>query len=518
MVLVFWAVTPLQSAIFGTQSVVIRNQIFTTETQHFVALEKQLNVLDASVLNDAYAMTWLGQPLPPFTTADRGFIPFQPVNGHSTLLPDELWTTNATAVSTDLECWPAVMNKSTEVKAMFSFYNGQSCTTQVELQTKSATHNPNITRYTVLYIGYPEDANLDYYLSGDACNGEASHQFLAIWASTVSDEVTAMFCEPSYKKQTVAVTVSAEHHRPEEQSVLALGEPLSLPATEFNSTAFEYLLATGLPSKEFRRDYPRDRILDQYSTISKRHSSLVWPTTNMVGFAMGQLNGSLADLQDPATLQAVFTAAHKLVFSASMPQLLGPLNTTGLQRPGTIQYKLYGVVVSRPISLVVECLLGVIALLVVGILVVSCRSQSNLRRDPGGIGATLTIFRESSQLLEEFAEKDRYNDRSLEKSMQENQYRLIRPGASDNQGIRIEKLAAQMSRNPSLGQPQPGKMTALPIRHKALLPVSGAGFIATLLAGISVLVYLKNQERHLGGKFTHPLHLTWHLVGTRYLA
>jgi hypothetical protein len=501
MVLIFWAVTPLQSAIFGTQSITITNQVSITESQQFVTLEQQLNVLDASVLNDAYAMTWLGQPLPPFTTTDRAFIPFQPVDVDSTPLPHETWTTTATAVSTDLDCWPAVTNKSARVQTMYTFYNGRSCTAQVELQTKSTSHNPNSTRYTVLYIGYPEDANLDYFLAGVDCNGEASHQFLAIWASTASEQVTAMFCQPSYRKQTVSVMVSAEDRRPQEPSVMALGEPLSLAETEFNSTAFEYLLATGLPSKEFRRDYPRDRILDQYSTISRRYSSLEWPTTNMVGFAMGQLNGSLADLQDPARLQAVFTAAHRLILSASMSQLLGPLSITGLQRPGTIQYKLYGVVVSRPISLVVECLLGVIALLVVGILVVSWRSQSNLLRDPGSIGATLTIFRESSQLLEEFADKDRYNDKSLEKSIQGNWYRLLSPGSFDTQGLRIGKLAVQTSTNPPHVQPATGDTTMTPMRHKALRPVSGVGFIATLFAGIALLVYLKSQEQHLGGKF-----------------
>lgn len=498
MMLIFWALTPLQSAIFGTQSIAITKQLSVADIGGFVTLGQQLDVLDASVLNDAYAMTWLSQPLPEFTTSNRAFVPFQPVHWDTNPLPDESWTATATALSTDLDCWPAIVNKSAEVKTSYSFYNGQSCTAQIDLQTKSTAAKESSLKYTVLYIGYPGDANLDWFLAGDNCTDEASHQFLAVWASTESDQVTALFCEPSYSKQTVSVTITAEDRRPQESSISPLSAFQGISMSEFNATAFEYLLATGLPSKEFRRDYPRDRIIDQYATIAD--STLMWPTTNMVGFAVGQINGSLATLQDPTTLQATFTSAHKLIFSAAMPQLLRTLEATDFQRPGTIQYTLHGVVVSRPISLVVECLLGVIALLVGAILFVSCRTQTNLVKDPGGLGATLGIFRESSQLLDDFADKDRHDDGSLEKSMRGDRYRLVRPNSFDNKGLRIEKLVVQ--RNSSQGQPAPGHVIAAPTKHKALRPISGVSFVVVLLAGIGVLVYLKKQEQVLGGLCT----------------
>ncbi|KAH8908325.1 hypothetical protein BR93DRAFT_976515 [Coniochaeta sp. PMI_546] len=496
MMIVFWAVTPLQSAIFGLQTVVVTKTVSMADTARFATLGQQLDVLDASVLQDAYAMTWLGQPLPGFTTSDHAFVPFEPVAQGSDVLPEETWTTTATALSTDLDCWPAVVT-DTAITGTFGFDNGRGCSAELALNIRPVSGNGTNIKYTIIYVGYHEEAHLDWFLENPNCSQAASHQFLAIWTSTRSTNLTALFCEPSYQKQTVSVRMSAQDRRPQETSILPVGEAVAVAPEEFNTTAFEYLLGTGLASKQMRRDYPRDRVIDQYATA--KDTRLAFPLTNMVGFALGLKNATLDDLQNATVLQHTFASAHKLIFSAAMPQLMTAVESPTSPRSGTVQYTLYGVVVSRPISLVVEALLGFIAVLVAAILYLTCRTHSTLARDPGGLAATLGIFRESRLLLNDFAPKDQYDEDTLRKSVQGNRYRLVDVPSLRGPGLQIETLIKQSDSQGLDEQPNTRHDIGKATQHKALKPLSGGLFVVTLLSGIAVLSYLKRQEQLLGG-------------------
>lgn len=497
--IVFWAVTPLQSAIFGLQTVKVTRTVSVADTSVFASLGQQLDVLDASVLQDAYAMTWLGQPLPGYTTANHAFVPFQPLGHGPDALPEETWSTHATALSTYLECWPAAVS-NTSIRDTFDFDNGRGCTAELALNIRPVSPNGTDIKYTIIYVGYHEEAHLDWFLENPNCTQEASHQFLAIWTSTRSTNMTALFCEPSYKKQTVSVSISAQDRRPQETSIIPVGDAVDIGSEEFNTTAFEYLLGTGLASKQMRRDYPRDRVIDQYATA--KDTRLAFPLTNMVGYALGLKNASLDDLQDPTVLQDTFASAHKLIFSAATPQLMTAVASPTSPRSGTVQYVLYGIVVSRPISLVVEALLGLIALLVAAIWFCICKTQSTLDKDPGGMAAMFAIFKESRLLLNDFASKDLYDDDTLQKSVRGNRYRLVEAPSFRGPGLQIETLIT-LGGNQDLGEQDGRHAVGKPTQHKALRPISGGLFVITLLAGIAVLSYLKRQEQMLGGWYPY---------------
>ncbi|KAJ9158275.1 Protein AIG2 [Coniochaeta hoffmannii] len=447
MMLIFWAVTPLQSAIFGAQAVSVTKQLVTSDTAKLGTLEEQLNALDSSILNIAYGITWLKQPYPAFTTPAKALIPFQPLKPEAAVLPDETWTTSAVALSTDIHCWPAIVNK-TELTDTFDFDNGQGCKATFEPSTHGRLGNETGIIHTVLYIGYHENAMLDWYLQNPNCGANASHQFLAIWMAQDTKDMTALFCESVYSKQEIMVTVSAGHSSPDEMSMAPLGDPKPLGEDEFNSTAFEYLVGTGVPPKLVRRDYPKDRNLEQFPTLSE--FNLAFPITNMVGFAIGGMNYSIMDLKDAAALQNIFSSAHKKLFSAAIPSLLMPAELSDSARTSTIRYTLYGVVVSRPLALAVEILLFLIALLVAGILYVNHRTKSLLNRDPGCIASTLEVLGESDALLRDFATSDRYDDVALQKSVQGRRC----PGLSEEAG-RDTWWAAQTNRqlhNPTVAR------------------------------------------------------------------
>lgn len=500
MMLIFWAITPLQSAIFGTQAVALVDEVSMVDTARLANLSQQVDTIDASILNDAYAITWLGQPYPKFTTPRHAFLPLQPVTKGNSFLPSETWATTATALTTDLDCWPATVKK-TELQDTYEFDSNQGCKANISFYGDTrADINSSSVGYTILYIGHPPEAHQDWYLSGPDCGREASHQFLATWGRRPNNSdieaVTGIFCEPSYTKQQVSVTISAQDQRPVEDSIVPLGTPRSLDESDFNATAFEYLIGTGISPKVFRRDYPRDRVPDQSSVLWE--TNILLPTTNMVGFALGLANYSLPDLQDPATLHEVFSNAHKMLFSAAIPAILSTTDGTTQIRPGTIQHVAFGIVVSRPIAITLEVLLILVGMLAGAILALGSRSHSNLVKNPRGIGSLLAIFGQSGALLESYASMDRYSDTEMRQSEHGKNYTLVRRGSAGESGLRIE-LSAQERVKPR--KPRiPSERDGCSDQHRALRPLSGAAFVGVLVAGMGILIYLKQQELRLGGR------------------
>lgn len=496
MMLVFWAVTPLQSAIFGTQFVSVAQQVLISDIAQLGTLAQQSDALDELILHTAYGITWLKQPFPAFTTATHALIPFQLQEAETTVLPGETWTSSATALSTELKCWPATVTP-TAITDTFDFDNGQGCKATLEPSTHGRFGNETGEIHTVLYIGYHEDAQLDWFLENPNCSRQALHQFLAIWMAPSTKEMTALFCEPSYWKQSVTVTISADDRRPIENSLVPLGQPETLSQSDFNSTAFEYLIGTGVSPKLMRREYPADRRIEQYPTLSDL--SLAYPITNMVGFAVGDMNYSISDLGDATALQTVFSSAHKKLFSASIPSLLVSANPSSPARPGTVRYTLYGVVVNRPIAMTVEILLLVIALLVAAILHLCQRTRSLLTSDPGRKGATLAVLGDSDGLLRDFAPRDRLNDEILRKSVQGNRYKLVKTATIHGERLHIEYLHSPGSSNTP--EPERDTVSGRPVQPAALNHLSGFTFVITLLAGMIVVLYLKRQEEALNGSF-----------------
>lgn len=57
MMLIFWAITPLQGAIFGQQAVAVSRNPIMTSSSWLVAVEEQAALIDVSILNSAYGTT-----------------------------------------------------------------------------------------------------------------------------------------------------------------------------------------------------------------------------------------------------------------------------------------------------------------------------------------------------------------------------------------------------------------------------------------------------------------------------
>ncbi|KAM3500410.1 hypothetical protein MY10362_006428 [Beauveria mimosiformis] len=68
---VFWVLTPMQGAVFGTVPVLARHTVNMSYPVHLVDASQQAAMLGQSILNAGYAVTWLNQALPPYKTPEH---------------------------------------------------------------------------------------------------------------------------------------------------------------------------------------------------------------------------------------------------------------------------------------------------------------------------------------------------------------------------------------------------------------------------------------------------------------
>ncbi len=126
MVLIFWLLTPMQGAVFGTGPVLTRREVDMQYPRALVDSEKQAEMLDQAVLNAGYAVTWLGQAYPPFTTKEYALLPFEPPSFEAATPAN--WTGKTVKYWTELDCWPAEIAPSKQFNAgTANFSDGRGC-------------------------------------------------------------------------------------------------------------------------------------------------------------------------------------------------------------------------------------------------------------------------------------------------------------------------------------------------------------------------------------------------------
>jgi hypothetical protein len=509
MMLIFWVITPLQSAVFGTGPVAIEQSLAFLSPVSLMPVSRQAAVLDQSVLNSAFAVTWLNQSYPPFVTAEYALLPFRSSSSNPQLGLRTNWTGVTTQLTTDLQCWPArISANGPKAKGTLDFDNGRGCNA-----SEISPYNSRTGRfpYRMMYIGYQNSAWANYFLASPTCSRNSSNQFLAVWARFIDVEdsnVTATFCETSYFKQRVSVTVSADTFRPDDSSIKPLGPREPLPQTEFNSSAFEYLIGSGVSAVEMQRDWPSSHLLEQYPRVI--NEGLTWPLSPMIGFAVGGQNNRVSEYGNTTLLGAAFRAAHKSLFSMAVRQVLSDADVEAVpgKSDGTVQFVMYGVIISRLFSAMVEALLLLVALSTILLLWLCNKHESRLDRDPASLGTLIDVVQNSSEVLARFTGVGNLSAQELQNKFHDQRFRLVCACESvlGRTSIKIitPKLAggsistAEFCHKRSLSLESTGHY--IPVRPTVMRREVGVGFIAALSALLIGLSYLKWQEQRLGGK------------------
>lgn len=500
MVMVFWLLTPLQSALLGTEVVPqIRNASIGIRSQ-LLPVEQQVLHIDPEFLNNGYAVGWLGQPFPPFMTSKYALLPFH-VNGSQA--PSGVktnWTAETTKLSTELDCWPAdIYKQQLRPDTGREFLDGKGCNATLYMQTGS--------NFSMYYVGYYSNPYADYYLGSPHCRTKnATHQFLAVWAKSVKVKgkkipdfnITGIYCQPTYYKQRVLAKIDSSTYEPDSDAMEALSPREILTDKEFNATAFEYLLANGVGEDLPVRDYPFTTVVEQHPRLNG--TGLALPVSNMVGYALAGRNVPTTDYASHDFLAKVYNDAHQYLFSLAVNQVL--VNETKMtNHTVAVDFELTGVVVSRIFATCVECLLAVIALFTAFILW-SCRtSPSHLPMNPSSITRYIDIFRHSPEILQSFSSMDNADEKSLFEDFRQDNVRLRLNEQSKNPEVFLEKFIQRSSdsRNKSHDAPKGYYEPILPL---ALQRWSGLLFVLALVGAIIGLAYLKQQEKILNGRLS----------------
>lgn len=502
MTLVFFLITPLQSAVLGTGEVLVKKPTTLIQSKEFMNPLSQAAQLDLVVFNTGYAITWLKQPYPAFTTADYALMPFKPQQVSQDLGTPANWTGVTTKYWTDLECWDAEKTLMWD-EGPYAFFDGRSC------NTSSIVAYGGLKPYRMQYIGWQNSAHADYSLGAPSCGKEAFNEFLAVWSyhkeGERSVDIGAKFCETSYFKQNVTASVRAGDFAPIPGSISPLGEPEKLIDAEFNSSAFQFLLGAGFSSVIIPRDYPFSHLMEQYPRLN--NSGLTYPLSPLIGFAVGLQNFSVAEYRNGTVMDLAFKAAHRSLFSVAMQHVLVN-RTSPLPYDGEVHYTRYGIIVSRPFSIVLEIGLIVIAAMTLMLCWECYRSACMLSEDPGSLASLMNVVRSSDKLLTEFLGKDTLTDEQLAREV--GSYKFIlkcgclsQAGAASIDVLETSFLKAfeegvnlEHSRHKGSGHYNPIKPVAL---HKGI----GTIFLLFLAAGIAVLAVLKAREQELGGKLSN---------------
>jgi hypothetical protein len=391
MLLVFWVITPLQSAIFNTGLTTRSLKAVMGTSSILMPLELQPSSLSANFLNTAYGISWLGQRLPPFTTYEVAFPPFQPNQHSGPFLPSETWSTTADAYSTSLNCTPA----NVVIDPLgYTLSNDRGCS----ISGVALADTLDEANYMILYVGYYDDPHSDWALQNPNCTAEFSNNFLALWASNSSRistgiyrNLTALFCEPSYHVQEMSVKINAINGSVSSHEPISLDVGAGPLKNVFNISNFEYMLGVGAQQVQQRTNYPDTEVLEQYPQLASY--DLTWPVSNMVGFAVALNSLPIADLASPDALHNAFEKAHQLLFAVAFNTLLISQNSTNLLdlRDGIREDNSEAIIMVRSISIVVEAALGLTAALTACLWYLSHQRASNLASDPASLADTMSL-------------------------------------------------------------------------------------------------------------------------------
>ncbi|KAH8177244.1 hypothetical protein LIA77_02326 [Sarocladium implicatum] len=497
MMVVFWLITPLQSAILGTSVITVTEPGRVYMRSRLTPVAEQADKLGTQFLHSGYAVGWLNQSMPSFSTENESYLPFY-VNYTKSSPSNSTWTAFTTRFSTELECEPA---KETGRLPDGSTYitNDRGCNATVDLNTGA--------NYTMLYIGYHQSPYSDYALKSPNCplSANSAHQFLAVWAKTPPlDElettpynVSAAFCEARYWKQDVRLTVSSQDKMP-----IELPEPLAsrreLTDEEFNRTAFEFMLGNGMPETIKQQDKPLSTVVEQDTRLVD--SNLQRPVSNMVGYALAGHVLPTSEYYDIDVLQEAYGRAHRYLFSLAARELM--VNETGSfgSQTSNVTFTQSGITVSRTFSAVVEGLLVLVALSTAALLWLVRTAPCYLPQNPSTIIRIGDLLRQDRSFLARLQAVDNADDESLAQTLKHVKLKLIR-NTEQSGGISTHLLSFDdwtiFGEKPEASSPRPRFYE--PIRPIALRKWAGLLFIVAILAATAFLGYLKAEEVNNNG-------------------
>lgn len=473
-------------------------------------------------LDTVYAVTWLNESLPPFTTETYAVAPFD-VTGQEASTPNGMFTASTMLYETDVSCVPANITLAPNPEDDFpgnSHYN----ITNSQGFNLGLGGEPEGNGYAGpdpagTYTGYCNVTGDPIYgistsTTGDFQSDEycgspnISFTFLALWQNDqklTTDETKGLlgaFCKPAYYSQLADVTVFQNNQSI--QNIIRRGTRTALDFTAFNISLFENMIANTGTNNSTN--------IDTSALISS--PSLGYTPAGTVPLVIGIGIGltSITQVQMPAlgNLEAVVNSAHKLMFAAAAQAQMAH-NTETIQTQVTRQDVVQGVVLVRAFAIVIEVLLAVIGAISISILVLSARRPNKMLSDPHSLASLIVLSSspESETLLAGISAHEMATESELKQPYGGKQFILSRANSqtsfacisSSPNLLEAKAVIKQPNSRNSREARLPREVK--PARPKALSIPFGAIFILVLVVLIIALSMLKALNDRYNG-FTPP--------------
>ncbi|KAJ9206310.1 hypothetical protein DTO021D3_2153 [Paecilomyces variotii] len=500
LVVLFWAVTPVQSGIFAVKSV-RKSQIQPVmASPGLLSPEEQSRALTMNFINQGYSVAWYGEKLPAFTTRTYALLPFLPA-GDDLSGSNQTWTGNTILYDTYLDCRPPV--SVTDDEDWLTFDDGQGCIAREIILSAEDYGRQNISAY---YIGYDGDGGTGGGISlrGAGCNSSSLHTFLAVWSRTSttpnfrnSSSFTALFCSTKYYHQSVEATVRLSDHSVQSFRSLAGKEELS--EDTFNYTYFEQLIVTqNLPQKPATSIIAQEAITDRQELSDEtafQHQTLlddsdILGSSVMIPFALGMTNSSTEELLQPSNLHHAFEAAHQLLFALAIQSVMrDPSNALG-NISGIVESS-FGAVVMVPLFTYLAIgFLSVVVILSLWMLYGNRNRALNLQAGPDSIASVISVAHQQ-EALKYFRDSDTDKIEKLTRP-EDITFKLKMKGQGSQLMVatlaEVDEDCPLNSRNTNNTQPWPWELR--PLGCCFLISVLTASIVAIIV--INVLIERQN--------------------------
>jgi hypothetical protein len=450
VVLVTMGLVPTQAGIFSTQTITQNITLPFDQSTAFVAAGDQASNLTLQFAQSTYAIAALNETLTQYMARNYTLAPIRPKPRPSnTSTPHGNWSAPTTMYSVDLYCEPAVLSTTPERDGIIA-NSTNGCSFNLGLDGNITVGDNkawpgrtvlNNKEFTAMYVGYWNPLGFaDYSLDRYCPTTSNSTFYAAIGRNKAKDtdavqNVTAVYCWPTYYQQPVVATVDAVTLEP--VLVKPTGEKEPLTSDLFNTTRLEQLMSAKSLGDEVRGDLiPSKSVPDYFDSIARTNlsltsgpmgASMVQP---MVGLALAVSSLPLEDYLDWKVLAKSYADGYRLMFARAMRDVLDQDFRTHRNVTGQLTNTTEAVLLEPVFVYIVEGFLGAISLATIALLYLSVTRTKSLRSNPSTIAAIMAMVADNEPLLADIEMLDCCTMKGIEDHLGHKRYKLVDDGTS----------------------------------------------------------------------------------------
>ena len=305
-----------------------------------------------------------------------------------------------------------------------------------------------------------------------------------------------MFCEPSYRTQSVNVTLTTPNMTI--SAVEPLGPPQQLSNTAFNPATFESIVVSTSTNQnglvQFNTNQLKGDINETTQDINTTQLKIRGITDvldNVIVFAVGYSQLATDSYLNASVLATSLDRAYSLLFALALNSVLSTGTSTSNPAPDAAEATISGdtntIAVVRTLAIALEVYLGMAALSTSLLLLICWSRRMELRKDPASLSNVLDIIH-NDPMVPTMIETLRQEKDGSSLTLKDGRLRV------DNYN-REQWLASTRSRRSSFGL---GRV----VNESLVLPyvmryAIGLIFLGVLVAALVIVVALRLCIHHL---------------------